>query len=90
MWQKCPICDGAGKVGKGYFDRAGELVSWLSDGTLETCRVCNGAGILLAPTWAPDYLTFPSEACPSCGGKRDDPPGTSCGHWHYGVYVEYV
>ena len=49
LWQKCPICDGAGNVSAGYFLRAGDYNQWTSDHTLDTCEICKGKGIIETP-----------------------------------------
>lgn len=46
-YQRCPICNGAGQVSGGFFDRAGDCDFWTSGNSTETCRVCNGSGIIL-------------------------------------------
>ena len=43
----CPICRGAGQVSGGFFDRAGNCDSWVSDHALEHCRPCNGTGVVI-------------------------------------------
>jgi len=50
-WQKCPVCNGAGQISGGYFDRAGDCNTWAATNVTEICRVCQGAGIILE---APD------------------------------------
>ncbi len=52
-WQKCPICDGVGIVSGGYFTRAGDYNSWVASNTTETCRICEGSGILDEVTGLP-------------------------------------
>ncbi len=49
VWQKCPICDGVGQVSGGYFTRAGDYNQWVSNKTLETCKVCEGSGLIETP-----------------------------------------
>jgi RecJ-like exonuclease len=46
MYQKCPICDGAGSVSGGYFHRVGNYNQWASTSAVELCRVCKGTGII--------------------------------------------
>jgi len=43
--QKCPICEGKGIVAGGFYNHTGE--TWVSDRTAETCRQCNGKGIII-------------------------------------------
>jgi len=50
-WQKCPICDGVGQVSGGYFNRAGDCDSWTAANVMESCRVCQGRGIILESNW---------------------------------------
>lgn len=41
----CPVCNGAGQVSGGFFDRAGDCPTWATgDVTCEVCRSCNGKG----------------------------------------------
>ena len=53
MYQKCPICNGTGIVSGGFFDHAGDMGTWVSDHAEETCRVCQGKGIIVddIKTW---------------------------------------
>ena len=53
MYQKCPICNGTGIVSSGFFDHAGDMGTWVSDHAAETCRVCQGKGIIVddIKTW---------------------------------------
>lgn len=41
MYQKCPICNGSGKIGM------------MSTTAIENCRVCNGEGVISALTGKP-------------------------------------
>jgi DnaJ-class molecular chaperone len=41
---KCPICYGRGNVSGGFYNGAG--IYSVSDKTMETCRSCNGTGII--------------------------------------------
>ncbi|KKM77493.1 hypothetical protein LCGC14_1369420 [marine sediment metagenome] len=52
-YQKCPVCNGAGQVSGGFFNRAGDGDSWISADSLEKCRVCNGKGIIIKPEMEP-------------------------------------
>ena len=54
-WQKCPICYGCGLVAGGFFDCPGYIDeqgnrTWTSGNAAETCRVCEGKGIIATPT----------------------------------------
>uniref|UniRef100_A0A6M3Y7U6 Uncharacterized protein n=1 Tax=viral metagenome TaxID=1070528 RepID=A0A6M3Y7U6_9ZZZZ len=54
-WQKCPICQGCGLVGGGFFDCPGNIDeygnrTWVSGNAAETCRVCEGKGSITTPT----------------------------------------
>ena len=46
-WQKCPVCNGSGQVPFGFYD------PWYWAGgtyfTFETCRTCQGKGIIVRP-----------------------------------------
>lgn len=54
LWQKCPVCNGSGMVGGGFFgcpgsiDRQGNR-TWAATDTIEMCRVCQGRGIIQTP-----------------------------------------
>lgn len=42
---RCPVCGGNGLVPSGFYDQvSGEW--WSSDASSETCRSCNGTGIV--------------------------------------------
>jgi DnaJ-class molecular chaperone len=63
-WQKCPVCNGAGKVTSGFYNRGGDWPFWVSsDGNPEMCRCCQGKGIILKPIESPEvtvtYFTVP-------------------------------
>ena len=54
-WQKCPICDGCGLVSGGYFTSLGFIDEqgnrqWTSSNAAETCKVCQGQGVILEST----------------------------------------
>jgi hypothetical protein len=42
---KCPICGGNGLVPHGFYNQTGGQFS-STDTTPETCRICNGSGIV--------------------------------------------
>lgn len=47
---KCPVCDGIGGVPVGYYNRHPHC-DWYSTSTgLESCRTCDGFGIVWEPT----------------------------------------
>lgn len=53
-WQRCPICEGCGLVGGGFFDSSGSIDeygnrTWVSGNASETCRVCGGSGLIETP-----------------------------------------
>lgn len=52
-YQKCPVCNGVGMVGGGYFTRAGDSNSWASCNAIEICQICGGAGIIDEVTGLP-------------------------------------
>lgn len=43
-YQRCPVCNGVGRVSGGFYDRAGDQELWQSTGTIELCRTCKGTG----------------------------------------------
>lgn len=43
---RCPICDGKGKVQRGFYDHIGVESYAVSDAMPECCRSCNGIGVL--------------------------------------------
>ena len=47
-WQRCPICGGKGMVAAGFYNPSPFGTSSTS-ATAESCRACNGKGILLDP-----------------------------------------
>ena len=46
MWQKCPICNGVGRVTGGFYLRPDDCLSWITDHSTEMCRTCQGEGII--------------------------------------------
>jgi len=48
-YQKCPICNGNGKVSGGFYDHLGDYPYWTTDHTEEQCRTCKGEGIIIKP-----------------------------------------
>ena len=50
-YQKCPICDGTGIVNSGFYDHPRVYPYWTTDraadNAAETCRTCQGQGILI-------------------------------------------
>jgi len=53
-YQKCPICNGVGRVSGGFYNRAGDCDTWVSSETTEICRQCNGTGMVIKPEYS-DY-----------------------------------
>jgi hypothetical protein len=53
-YQKCPICEGHGKVPQGFYGSLSPFYTGTAI-NLETCKTCKGAGIIdefgLAPSW---------------------------------------
>ena len=50
-YQKCPVCGGCGLVPGGFFGSCGNIDeygnrTWTSDHVQESCRVCDGNGII--------------------------------------------
>ncbi len=45
---KCPVCNGNGKVASGFYNQTSGHWSTV-DSTPETCRSCNGKGIVWEP-----------------------------------------
>ena len=52
-YQKCPVCNGNGTVSGGFYDHPGDCPYWTTDHTTETCRTCQGRGIIVdeIKTW---------------------------------------
>ena len=50
MYQKCPICNGVGNVSGGFYNRAGDCDTWVSNCTIEMCRTCHGKRIIVDDT----------------------------------------
>ncbi len=48
-WQRCPICNGVGFVSGGYFNRPGDVMTWQYNSLVDTCRICEGKGIIVKP-----------------------------------------
>ena len=48
-YQTCPVCKGNGSVSGGFYDHPGDYSYWTSDHCMETCRSCNGKGVIVAP-----------------------------------------
>ena len=47
MWQKCPICEGTGRI-----------VNTLSSSTSDICSTCNGTKIISEKTGLPPEVTI--------------------------------
>jgi hypothetical protein len=67
MVQRCPVCGGRGTVSQGFYSGQDTWVS--SDTKRETCRSCDGRGIVFdptyppaqpMPTWHPNWQVYPS------------------------------
>ena len=48
--EPCPICNGTGKVHRGFYNRQGGNELTTSSCATEQCRTCHGTGIV----WAKD------------------------------------
>ena len=67
----CPVCNGVGKVSAGFYNRAGDCPTWVSDTiSLEVCRSCDGKGWV---SILDDEVGF--KCCPEsttiCGNDRN-------------------
>ncbi len=51
---KCPVCDGKGIVPAGFYLSATDIIT-VGSTAPETCKSCNGAGILWDYTGLPEY-----------------------------------
>ena len=40
----CPVCTGSGNVPGGFYNRTSQ--NWTSCSSIETCRACNGTGVI--------------------------------------------
>jgi len=49
LWQKCPVCDGAGNVARPPWV-AGDVPEWMSGRSFYTCAKCEGNGVIPTPT----------------------------------------
>jgi len=58
-WQRCPICNGTGLVGGGFYLSALGGAG-VSNNSAETCRCCQGHGIILKPDYPPTNASIPS------------------------------
>ena len=52
-YQKCPICNGNGRVSGGFYGHAGDYPYWISDHTTEMCQACDGKGLIIKPELEP-------------------------------------
>ncbi len=54
--QKCPICEGHGLVGCGFYQHPPESEYVTSSCAAETCRSCGGTGIIYVDQlgWTPE------------------------------------
>lgn len=44
---KCPICLGCGNVPGGFYNSTiGQIETWVSNNTMESCRACSGVGVI--------------------------------------------
>lgn len=48
-YQKCPVCGGSGSVPLGFYDSIGWGGSTSAWSPTETCRCCQGKGIIIKP-----------------------------------------
>ena len=90
----CPVCNGVGKVGSGFYGRSGDCPYWVSSGgNPEVCRSCSGKGwvevsefdyefneptIPLSPDLVKFYEKKGYNVCPTCGNDRNSPALTGC------------
>lgn len=49
-YQKCPICNGNGQVRGDFYNHPGDYPYWTTDHTMETCKTCEGKGIIIKPS----------------------------------------
>ena len=86
--EKCPVCNGVGKVSGGFYNRGGDCEFWMAFATSpEQCRSCGGKGYLVVPDEIevkneiqviPTEVGISRDVCPTCGNKRSSPTGTGC------------
>jgi len=76
VWQKCPICNGTGLVGSGFYLSALGGAG-VSDHSTETCQQCKGNGILVAP-YKPEPLARPCDTCGTNVSQAIDHDSVEC------------
>ncbi len=54
LWQKCPICNGNGKVSGGFYNHPGDYLFSVTGQSSEVCRQCKGTGMIETPEEATD------------------------------------
>jgi len=77
-YQKCPICNGVGRVSGGFYTRAGDSNTWVGSSATEICRQCNGTGLIIKPSESPTYM---EELREKIFDAVTDPPCRNCEFW---------
>jgi DnaJ-class molecular chaperone len=47
-WQKCPVCDGTGRLSRPSYI-PGDQPTWVGSSSTFLCHACHGAGVILSP-----------------------------------------
>ena len=93
--EKCPVCNGVGKVNGGFYNRGGDCEFWMAFATSpEQCRSCGGKGYLVVPDkieveneiQVVDNIFINRDVLSTCGKHRSLPQETGCPVGsHYGT-----
>ena len=54
MYQKCPVCEGRGIVPPGFYNL--DASSTTTANSAETCRSCQGSGVIYNPDYAYPWI----------------------------------
>jgi hypothetical protein len=72
---RCPVCGGNGLVAGSFYIKSGE--TWTAANSTETCRSCNGTGIVWSDGLGIDNVCIPSIFSPEKQGTTGNLTTTS-------------
>lgn len=52
--ERCPVCNGNGKVPRGFYDQTSGQYAGSAANPFEQCRSCGGKGYIVVPDFVPD------------------------------------
>lgn len=82
MYQKCPVCEGRGQVPHNFYynNESPSIINNCPD----TCRTCNGRGIIEVPTSNMSIEDMALRTCFNCSNRQkgmiypSNPPMVKC------------